>query len=404
MSLMWLALPGVVFWAGLLLLPWQPWRTRESLDAAGGADSDEDLSDITALIPARDEAERLPDTVAALARQGRGLRVVLIDDDSADATAAVAEETAAKIGLANLRVLRGRPLPPGWSGKPWALQQGLESLAADTDMASASERLLLLDADIQLLPGAVAAMRRKMDAEQRQLVSLMAVLRMQTGWEKLLLPAFVYFFKLLYPFRLANAPQPLIAAAAGGCMLLQRRVVEEIGGFAAIKNALIDDCTLARKIKNAGYRTWVGLSRSAVSLRPYPDLASIWSMVARSAFTQLRCSLWLLALCSALLAVAFLLPMLSLLVPLFMPPRFAAEQAAVGMALGAAAWALMSASYLPVIRYYRLRPAWALSLPAAGVLYLCMTWRSAWRYYRGGPRWKGRVYSSEPGAASRPRP
>ena len=351
------------------------------------------MSDVTALVPARNEADCLPDTLPALARQGRGLRIRLIDDNSSDATVAVAEGVMAD-SAADFRVIRGRPLPTGWSGKPWALQQGLE--AAD------SEIILLLDADIQLQPGTVAAMRRKMREEERQLVSLMAVLRMHNHWEKLLLPAFVYFFKLLYPFRLANSPQPLIAAAAGGCVLLQRRALLEIGGFAALGDAIIDDCALARKIKNAGYRIWIGLTRSAVSLRPYDDPNAVWELVARSAFTQLRYSVPLLLLCTALMAAAFVSPLLAMLAPLLLssPP----EQVLVG-GLGLATLGLMSLSYLPVLRYYRLSPLWALVLPAVGILYLCMTWSSARRHWRGGgASWKGREYVVSGGRHSARKP
>ncbi|MGI9229496.1 MAG: glycosyltransferase [Gammaproteobacteria bacterium] len=368
-GLLWLALPGAIIWAAIVLSPWQPWRTRERLDATRGGDA-VDLSDITILIPARNEADCLATTLTAVAQQGRGLRIVLIDDASDDATVAVAEGA----GVANLEIIRSRPLPDGWSGKTWALQQGLEMVGSD--------KILLLDADIQLLPGTLAAMRHKMQQDDLQLLSLMALLRTRSRWEKLLIPAFVYFFKLLYPFRLANSCHPLIAAAAGGCVLLQRRALQDIGGFAAIRDAIIDDCTLARQIKNAGYRTWIGLTRSAVSLRAYDDPAGIRAMVTRTAFTQLRFSVVLLLLCTLLMLGAFVLPLLSLAL---------APQVPAG--LGGMALLLMLLSYVPIVHYYRLAPLWVLGLPLAGVLYLAMTWDSAWRYRRGiSASWKGRDY------------
>ena len=207
---------------------------------------------------------------------------------------------------------------------------------------------------------------------------------MKGGWERLLLPAFIFFFRLLYPFHLANKPGGWVAAAAGGCVLVETAALARIGGFGAIRGALIDDCALARAIKDAGLRTWVGSTTGAVSHRAYPTLGVVWRMVARTAYTQLRYSLALLLLCTLLMALAFWAPVASLAGPLV-----AQIAAAVGLVA-------MAVCYLPTLLYYRLSPAWALAMPLIGTLYLAMTWHSALRDW-GGRRseWKGRVYGRE---------
>lgn len=360
-----LAVAAALIWWGIVLAPWRPWSTRERLKADPGADGD--YGDVTVLIPARDEADTLPRTVASLARQGRGLRIVVIDDQSGDATAEAARAAGAE-------VITGAPLPAGWSGKLWALEQGRRVVT--------SRWLLLLDADIELQPGALAALTALAAERDLQLVSVMARLRMDAFWERLLMPAFIFFFKLLYPFSLANSRASRLAAAAGGCVLLERRVLEEIGGFGALKGALIDDCTLARAVKARGYATWIGLTHAVVSHRAYDSLAAIWLMVARTAFTQLRYSGTLLALCTLVLGIACWMPVAGLFVP-------AARWAAI------CAWAAIAASYLPTLRFYNSSPWWWLAMPIIGTLYLAMTWHSAWRYWRGvASRWKGRDYQA----------
>jgi len=351
-------------WGGVLLLPWQPWRNREVLEP------EPDLPplrhpDLTVLIPARDEAAVIGRTLAALARQAEGLRVVVIDDQSEDGTAEVARQVS---GL-KLKILKTPPLPLGWSGKLWALEQGLRQVA--------TAWVLLLDADIELRPGMVAALWRK--KEGLDLISIMARLPTETLWERLLIPPFVYFFKLLYPFRLANDPRfPRVAAAAGGCILVKRRALLEVGAFQSLRDALIDDCELAARVKRKGFRTWIGLSHGVVSQRSYGTLSSLWQMVARTAYTQLRYSPFLLLLCTTVMGVMFGVPLFGLLQN---PP------------LAAATIGLMAASYLPTLAFYRLSPLWSLTLPLAGLLYLAMTWHSALRHLRGVKSvWKGRVY------------
>ncbi len=368
----WFALAGAFLWLAILIVPWQPWRTRERFEASA-TPAPADLGDLTVLIPARNEALTITRTLQALSLQGQNLKIVLVDDQSSDATA----DMARRAGVAGLRVVDGNPLPEGWSGKLWALEQGRVQL--DRPLT------LLLDADIALAPGMIAGLREKLRREQLQLVSLMAALRMRVFWERLLLPAFVFFFRLLYPFALANNPAwPRVAAAAGGCILLETRLLEEIDGFRALRAELIDDCALARRAKSRGARIWIGLTHGARSLRAYDDLDAIWSMVARSAFTQLRYSTGALLVCSVVLVTAF-----------WLPPAALLAGDGPGRMLAAAALAAMVASYVPTLRFYGLSPVWALALPLTGTLYLAMTWSSAWRYWRGErSQWKGRIYTA----------
>lgn len=374
-----LAAAGGALWLCILVLPWQPWRVRERLKPAAdhGAAAPDGLDGVTVLIPARDEATVIGETLAALGRQGRGLRVVLVDDRSQDGTAALARDAAPDSLI--LEVLSGAPLADDWTGKLWALEQGWGRI--ETPLT------LLLDADITLRPGMIRALLARKESSGAALVSVMAALRMTGGWERLLLPAFIFFFRLLYPFHLANGPGRLVAASAGGCVLVETRVLAAIGGFGAIRGAIIDDCALARAVKDAGHRTWIGSSRGVESHRAYPTLGAVWRMVARTAYTQLRYSPALLLLCTLLMTLMFWAPVAGLGGPL-------AAQIAAGCGLVA-----MAVCYLPTVRYYRLAAGWALTMPLIGTLFLAMTWHSALRHW-GGRRseWKGRVYARDPAA------
>ncbi|MFQ5937463.1 MAG: glycosyltransferase [Acidiferrobacterales bacterium] len=372
MGWIYLALPAALIWLAILLLPWGPARVREVLDAHADAPPDTELSDVTVLIPARNEAASIATTLQALNGQGHGLKIVLVDDESTDATIEVARRTARH----ELRVITGRPLPTGWAGKLWALEQGRAQL--DRPLT------LLLDADIKLGAGMLVALRNKLQRDGYQFVSVMAALRMRNFWEKLLLPAFVFFFRLLYPFRLSNNPRhPHVAAAAGGCVLLETRLITDIGGFEALRGALIDDCTLARRVKAVGAKTWIGLTHSARSVRAYEGFSAIWDMVARSAFTQLHYSAAALFACTLILIVAYWLPVAGLLFP-----------SVWAQYIAALALAAMITSYLPTLRFYGLAGTWALAMPVIGTLYLAVTWSSALRYWRGQrSHWKGRIYT-----------
>ena len=364
---------SAVLWLSTLLAPWQAWRTQEVLEAdAGDDDSVADLSELTVVIPARNEAAVIAETLSALSRQGHGLQVILIDDESHDGTAEIAHQS----GLERLAIIRGEPLPAGWTGKLWAQEQGLASVQ--------TAFTVLLDADIKLVPGLIKSLKAKQVSGDLQFVSLMAELRFVSFWEKLLMPAFIYFFKLIYPFALANKPGSRIAAAAGGCILAETEVLRRIGGMAAIKDAVIDDCALARKVKSAGYRTWIGLTHGAVSQRSYVTLAEIWEMVARTAYTQLGYSVFLLMGCSVIMIIMYWLPVLGVLVfdgtPVF---------------LSLASIVIMITTYLPILRFYRFNPFWSVGLPGIASLYLMMTWTSAFRFWRGErSRWKGRIYQN----------
>ena len=363
----WAALVPVCLWGALLLLPWRPWSTREQLDA--GTALPARLDDVVALVPARDEAQSLAPTLAALIAQGEHLKVVVVDDESRDATATVARSFADRGAV----LVEGRPLPPGWTGKAWAQHQAWMEL--DRPL------VLLLDADIVLDPGLLPALRDKLLDGQLALVSLMAQLSMSNPSEKLLMPPFVYFFKLIYPFALAARPGVPVAAAAGGCILLRRDALQAIGGFESLHDTLIDDCALARQIKQSGLGIWVGLTHSVHSRRRY-GFADVWRMVRRTAFTQLRYSILALLVCTVLMLAAFVLPLGLLLV----------DDVAVRILAGLAL-AVQGLTYVPILNFYGRSPLWCLSLSAAALLYLSMTWASALRYWRGErSSWRGRTY------------
>jgi len=367
----WLWSVPLVFWLVMLLLPWQPWRNRETLDVAKPA-TDADLSDVCVIIPARNEAAQIPRTLDALARQGKNLKIIVVDDQSHDDTAG----RARSFQHLDLTVIDGQALPKGWTGKLWALQQGVE--AVDRPVT------VLLDADITLAPGVLASLRDKMQTEKLTLVSVMAHLSMRSYWEKLLLPAFIYYFKQLYPFALSNDPRVrFVAAAAGGCIMMKSSALKAIGGFAGIKAALIDDCALARMIKQQGHTTWVGLTRDVRSHRPYGGLGPIWEMVSRTAFHQLKYSLSLLLLVTVIFFTIYALPLLGLF-----------SSSTFGQASSALSLAIMMTLYFPVLRYYRLSPLWCSAVPVIALLYLAMTWSSAIEHWAGvGKGWRGRRYN-----------
>lgn len=370
MNLTPLAVVSGALWMIIGLLPWRPWNTREVLDASDPY-PEEELANVTVVVPARNEASLIEATLSGIRKQGRNLAVIVVDDKSTDGTA----ESARRAEIQKLRIVSGETPPEGWSGKLWALHQGVRYV--ETPFT------LLLDADIELEPGILRVLQKTMIEKKLQFLSLMAAPRMVSFWERLLMPAFVYFFKLLYPFRLSNSPSVKMAAAAGGCILMETKLLKEIGGFEAICGELIDDCALARRVKSFGHRTWIGLTHSVRSLRPYDQLKFIWNMVARTAFTQLRYSTLLLGLCTALMISLFWVPVGGLFFPA-LTAKLASAVALTAMVL----------SYLPTLRFYGLSRAWAVMLPLIGTLYLAMTWTSALRSWWGkGSRWKGRSYS-----------
>ncbi len=376
------ALLGIAIWIGLLLFRGGFWLTDVRL-AADQTELDHWPS-VCAIVPARDEATVLSETLPSLLTQHYpgDFRVVLIDDRSKDGTADLARALAEEYGATQrLQVVSGSPLPAGWSGKLWAMEQGIQYakqyqpdfwLLTDADICHDSENLRHLVAKAQ--------------TERLDLVSLMVRLRCRSFWEHALIPAFVFFFMKLYPFKWVNDPSNPTAAAAGGCILVGREILERAGGIDAIRNTLIDDCTLAAAVKKQGGKLWLGLGETTRSLRPYPDLEEIWRMVARTAFCQLDYSPWLLA------GTLFGMTLLYLT-----PPIAATWGALTGdpalMFAGLLGWGLMALAYLPTVLFYGRSPLWSLALPGIGALYTAMTVDSALRYWRGeGGAWKGRVY------------
>ena len=367
------------------------WRTDVRLPGRPGAAGPAPWPSVVAVVPARDEAAILPETLPTLLAQyyPGPFSVVLVDDASTDGTAAVAAAVSSGAGSI-LRVVSGSLPPAGWAGKVWAMAQGV-AVAGECDY------LLFTDADIALEPAVVAGLVRAAAADDRALVSQMALLRCETGWERWIVPAFVYFFAQLYPFRRVGRPRARTAAAAGGCMLVRRETLAAAGGLARIAGARIDDVALARLLKRgpAQARCWLGFTTSVHSRRPYPELGGLWDMVARSAYTQLRYSPVLLAGTVAGLCWLYLLPPVAALGGLTAAvagghPAGPAVWWCAGA--GLAGWALMTLSYLPVLRLYRLSPLRAPCLPVIALLYTAMTVDSARRHRRGGGgEWKGRA-------------
>jgi hopene-associated glycosyltransferase HpnB len=370
------------------------WRTSQRLPRVSAGPRA--WPDVAAVVPARNEAELLPVTLPTLIGQDYPgvLAVLVVDDGSTDGTGEVAERVARSVpslsqtGNRTLRVIPGVPPPGGerWAGKGWAMAQGLR-------MAGAPGYVLFADADIAWpAPDTLRRLVAAAEGDDRDMVSQMALLRAATGWERIVVPAFVYFFAQLYPFRRVNVPGSRTAAAAGGCMLIRRETLDRAGGVAQIRGALIDDVAMGRLIKGQRGRTWLGLTRQVVSVRPYPGLASLWQMVARSAYTQLRYSPALLA--GTLLGLLFLyaLPPAGTITGLAALAAGGGRPAALTLGAGLAGWALMSASFGPMLRLYRLSPLRAPGLPLIALLYAAMTADSARRHYAGrGAQWRGRT-------------
>ncbi|MFF8606696.1 glycosyltransferase [Streptomyces sp. NPDC015346] len=398
-AIAWIAVGSLAAWGWLLLGQGFFWRTDQRLPPPVHArvDRADPMAPpvwprVAIVVPARDEAEVLPLSLPSLLSQDYpgDAEVVLVDDGSTDGTGKLAGELAVRYGGLPLTVVSPGEPEPGWTGKLWALRHGM-ALAR----ARGPEFLLLTDADIAHEPDSLrllvtAAVRHELD-----LVSQMARLRVESFWERLVVPAFVYFFAQLYPFRWINGGRPRATAAAGGCVLLRSETAERAGVPHVIRQAVIDDVSLARAVRRAGGRIWLGLAERVDSVRPYPRLADLWRMVSRSAYAQLRHNPLVLAGTVAGLAVVYLAPPLASAVGLL------GGDAVAGWA-GGLAWAVMAGTYLPMLRYYR-QPLWlALTLPFTALLYLLMTVDSAVLHYRGrGAAWKGRTYSRPEAAPDR---
>ncbi len=368
-------------WLWLLLFQGWFWRTDVRLPVSRDPDV---WPDVCVVVPARDEASVLPASLPSLLAQdypGRA-EIFLVDDGSTDGTGDLARELARRQdGLALTVVTPGEP-PSGWTGKLWAVRHGVE-LARARD----PEYLLLTDADIAHAPDSLRRLVAAARTGGFALVSQMARLRVESLWERLVVPAFVYFFAQLYPFRRITRPGSRTAAAAGGCVLLRADAAARARIPDAVRHAVIDDVAVARAVKRSGGRVWLGLADGVDSVRPYPRLRDLWRMVSRSAYAQLRHSPLLLVGTVAGLVLVYLVP-----------PAAGAVGAAAGSVpcalLGAAAWLVMTGTYVPMLRYCR-QPLWlAPLLPVTAFLYLLMTVDSAVQHRRGrGAAWKGRTYT-----------
>lgn len=344
--------------------------------------------DVVAIVPARNEADVIAQAVHSLLTQDYpgALRVVVIDDHSEDGTAEAARAAAAALGeqaTARLRIVGARTLPKGWSGKVWAQSEGI---AASGTFAPGAEWFWLTDADIVHPPHGLRDLVLRGEQGKRDMVSLMVRLRCSALPERMLIPAFVFFFAKLYPFRWIADDAKATAGAAGGCILLRHGALTRIGGLAAIKGALIDDCALAAAVKRGG-SVRLDLADAAVSLRPYDGWKDIWNMIARTAYTQLHYSPWLLIGATLGMVLTYLAPPLLTIVGLL-------SGAPWGFA-GLAAWVLMTRCYMPMLRYYKQSPLWAVALPVVACFYMAATLDSGWRHSVGrGGHWKGRAQSS----------
>jgi hopene-associated glycosyltransferase HpnB len=331
---------------------------------------------VVAVVPARDEADVIARSIGSLLAQDYAgeFRVILVDDSSTDGTADAARAEAERLGRAErLQVLTGEPLPAGWTGKLWAVHQG--TLAAE---ALQPKYLWLTDADIGHAPDNLRSLVSRAEAGGLALTSLMAELHCRTFAERFLIPAFVFFFQMVYPFAPVNRPGP-IAAAAGGVMLADREALRRAGGIAAIRTALIDDCALGALMKRQG-PIWLGLTHRAVSLRPYETIGQIGRMVSRSAYAQLDYSP--VKLIAVVLGMGLV----------YMAPIAAILLGGAPAVLGLATYLLMAFCFQPMLRFYRVSPLWGLALPAIGVAYTVFTVQSAVQMWRGrGGLWKGRA-------------
>jgi hopene-associated glycosyltransferase HpnB len=343
-----------------------------------------DWPSIAVVIPARDEANLIADTLGSLWRQNYpgSVRVIVVDDGSTDGTSDAAIQAARDLGrLDDLTVLRGANPPAGWTGKVWAMHQGVEQALASGGV----EFVLFSDADICHGQETLSELVRRAVTGPYDLVSLMVKLRCDSPAEKLMMPAFVFFFRMLYPFRRVRNVKDRLAGAAGGTMLVRREALERIGGLTSIRNELIDDCALARAIKRGGHPIWLGLSDTSRSTRGFGALGEIVRMISRTAYTQLGYSPARLLVC-----------VVGLLFLFAGPPCLTIGATGKASLIGGMTWVLMAALYVPMLHFYRRSPLWAPLLPLTAVVYLYATIRSAWLHHlsRGG-EWKGRVRTME---------
>jgi hopene-associated glycosyltransferase HpnB len=362
-------------WVYLIFLHGNFWLADEREESSAPV-SKSDWPSVAVVIPARDEASALPASLASILAQdypGK-LSVVVVDDQSSDGTADAARGAAPKDGR-DVAIVAGKALPSGWTGKVWAQAQGI----AKADARPAPEYLLLTDADIHYAPDALKRLVARAKSGNYLLTSLMAKLHCESFAERALIPAFVYFFQMLYPFAWVNRSEGKVSAAAGGCKLVKREALKRAGGIEAIQGALIDDCALAKLMKRQGPIS-LQLSEDVSSIRPYPTFGDIGRMVSRSAYAQLNYSPLLLVGTVAGMALMF-----------FMAPLLTIFGGFPANWIAGLAWALMTLSFLPILRFYGRSPFWALALPGIAACYVAFTVNSAYQHGLGrGGMWKGR--------------
>jgi hopene-associated glycosyltransferase HpnB len=378
----WIAAAALATWLYLVLGRGAFWLARERDDWQPVPPAA--WPRVAAVVPARNEAVTVRDSIGSLSRQdySGSLQVFLVDDNSDDGTAAVARGAAGERAAHTLTIVDGKPLPAGWTGKLWAVKQGID---AAEGAPARPDYLLLTDGDIVHDPDSVSRLVAHAEAKGLVLTSLMAKLRCESLAERVHVPAFIFFFQMLYPFAWANRPGPT-AAAAGGCMLVRADALRQAGGIAIIRDALIDDCALAAQMKAQG-PIWLGLTDRVRSIRPYPGLSDLRRMVSRSAYAQLRYSPLLLAA-----------TVLGMLLTYLVPPLMALFGSGLARWLGLAAWGVMALAFQPTLRFYRLSPLWGLALPGIALLYMIYTLDSAYQHARGrGGAWKGRVQANASG-------
>lgn len=369
---------SVLIWIYLLLGRGGFWRVKKHLTDA--LPSPQRSYQIAVVVPARNEAEVIGQGLRSLLEQrgSNSIHIFLVDDGSSDGTAEAAQQAAAQVNKSSsLTVIQGSPLPSGWTGKLWAVQQGIERAHGFNP-----DFFLLTDADILHDSDNLGRLVAIAESGPYDLASFMVKLHCRTIAEKLLIPAFVFFFFKLYPPSWISDPDHKTAGAAGGSILIRPAALERAGGIAAIRSDIIDDCALARVVKRSGGRVWLGLTDATRSLRAYNTVAEIERMIARTAFNQLGHSAWMLILAIMGLTAIYLLPLILLL----------STHAPLPIALAATGWLLMSLAYLPMIRFYRLKPFWTLTLPFASMFYMAATLHSAVKFWAGkGGEWKGRA-------------
>jgi hopene-associated glycosyltransferase HpnB len=363
------------------------WRVRKMDADRSSIEAVQNWPSVVAIVPARNEAETIQEVLTSLVRQdypGK-FSIVIVDDHSEDATASIANQVSQESGTAaQVVVLSAAELQPGWTGKLSALNSGVSAIdprsTKEHGVPEAPAYYWFTDADISHAPDTLRGLMSHAEQDELDLASLMVLLQAKTLPERALIPAFLYFFLMLYPPKWTTDEDLGTAGAAGGCILLKREALARVGGLAAIRSEVIDDCALAKAVKQTGGKVWMGLTRKSVSLRNYDSFTEIQDLVARTAFTQLRYSPLLLAGTLAGMLLTYISPIALL---------FAPDPTA--KILGLAAWVFMSFSFLPTVRFYRLSPLWAPLLPAIAAFYTYATYLSAVRYWRGkGGQWKGR--------------